>query len=121
MEDHIEKKFGEEIDKKFGEGTLEKLKEKKLEERVLNQIRDYHNPENLPVGHYTGRCMYCHSDDLWSDVTFYGCEVCDTIYGVGDLPPMLAPNAGHTLSPEQEAYNNFVDELYGPKSRLKKN
>jgi len=38
------------------------------------------NPKNEPVGHYTGRCMKCESNDLWDDVTAYGCNTCGAVY-----------------------------------------
>lgn len=38
--------------------------------------RTQNNPNNEPVGHYTGRCSCCGSDDLWEDNLHYGCNNC---------------------------------------------
>lgn len=40
---------------------LEKRKEK---ERSLSRLRSANNPNNEPIGHYTGRCSQCGSKDL---------------------------------------------------------
>ena len=44
--------------------------EQKLRERQRN------NPAAKRVGPYTGRCERCHSDKLWDDATWYGCNNC---------------------------------------------
>lgn len=43
--------------------------------------RQVNNPRNEPVGHFTGRCAYCGSDDLWDDNLAYGCNVCGALLG----------------------------------------
>jgi hypothetical protein len=49
----------------------------------LERTRQKNNPENDPVGHYTGRCMNCHSRNLWDDATAYGCNDCGAIFITG--------------------------------------
>jgi len=68
------------IDKIFGEGTAAKLKDGTLDDKTKDRIRRFHNSENKPAGHYTGRCMECHSKDLWDDASAYGCNSCGAIY-----------------------------------------
>lgn len=34
------------------------------------------NPNNEPMGHFTGRCWKCGSNDLWDDNLAYGCNNC---------------------------------------------
>lgn len=34
------------------------------------------NPNGEPVGHFTGRCFKCGSNDLWDDNMHYGCNKC---------------------------------------------
>lgn len=89
------------------------FKKDKVSPETLDVVRKYNNPDEAKVGHYTGRCMRCHSGDLWDDATAYGCEFCGAIYFTGDMLPKVAPNAGYTLTTEQEAYNRFVDDRYG--------
>lgn len=43
---------------------------------LLRQLREHNNPHNKPVGHWTGRCAHCGSDDLWDDNLAYGCNSC---------------------------------------------
>jgi hypothetical protein len=50
------------------------------------------NPNNEPVGHFTGRCAACGSKHLWDDATAYGCEDCGAIYFTADIMPRLIPN-----------------------------
>jgi hypothetical protein len=38
------------------------------------------NPNKEPIGHYTGRCMKCGSDYLWSTLSSYGCTTCGAEY-----------------------------------------
>ena len=38
------------------------------------------NPQNKPVGPFTGRCKRCGSDDLWDDCSCYGCNNCGAVY-----------------------------------------
>jgi hypothetical protein len=52
-------------------------------EPFLDYICQKNNPNNEPVGHYTGRCMKCHSQNLWCDTTAYGCNDCGAIFGTG--------------------------------------
>lgn len=54
---------------------LEKSEDDLVEMRMKN------NPQGLPVGHHTGRCAYCGSDDLWGDNLAYGCNSCHAILG----------------------------------------
>ena len=44
--------------------------------KELDALRQRNNPENKPVGHFTGRCGHCGSDDLWDDNLAYGCNSC---------------------------------------------
>jgi hypothetical protein len=34
------------------------------------------NPNAEPMGHFTGRCKRCGSNDLWDDNAHYGCKTC---------------------------------------------
>jgi|SRR3989338_2361617 len=99
----------ENIDKKFGEGTLERLIDKKLDIKILGKIKKSNNPNNEQVGHYTGRYLYCHSNDLWGDATAYGCNLCNSIYFVGNLPPKIIMNQD---SEENKKWNKIIDELF---------
>ena len=47
----------------------------------LDQKRLRNNPKNEPVGHFTGRCGHCGSDNLWDDNLAYGCKDCGAILG----------------------------------------
>lgn len=47
----------------------------------LEALRRKNNPEGKPVGHHTGRCAHCGSDDLWDDNLAYGCNQCGAILG----------------------------------------
>lgn len=47
----------------------------------LSKLRQRNNPENKPVGHYTGRCAHCGSSDLWDDNLAYGCNSCGAMLG----------------------------------------
>ena len=49
----------------------------------MDRARQKNNPENEPVGHYTGRCMNCHSRNLWDDATAYGCNDCGALFITG--------------------------------------
>lgn len=44
--------------------------------RDLSTLRRKNNPNGEPVGHYTGRCAHCGSNDLWDDNLAYGCNCC---------------------------------------------
>ena len=79
----------ENIEKLFDNETLDKLRKKTVDDPILENIRKFNNPENKIVGHYTGRCMYCHSNDIWDDATAYVCNLCDTIYYTSNLPPKI--------------------------------
>lgn len=54
------------------------LEKRREEERRLTRLRARNNPNDEPIGHYTGRCSQCGSKDLWDDPgTFhYGCKSC---------------------------------------------
>lgn len=58
----------------------------------LARLKAVNNPDNLPIGHYTGRCMSCASDNLWTDYTAYGCNCCGATYFTGDMPPRMVEN-----------------------------
>jgi ribosomal protein L40E len=39
------------------------------------------NPNAERVGAFTGRCRKCGSNDLWDDVSCYGCNKCGATFG----------------------------------------
>ena len=43
-----------------------------------NQIPE-NNPQNEPIGHFTGRCSICGSNNLWNDNLHYGCNLCGAL------------------------------------------
>jgi hypothetical protein len=47
----------------------------------LQHLRHRNNPNNEPVGHFTGRCAHCGSNDLWDDNLAYGCRSCGAMLG----------------------------------------
>lgn len=47
----------------------------------LALLRRRNNPENAPVGHFTGRCAHCGSKNLWDDNLAYGCSDCGAMLG----------------------------------------
>lgn len=47
----------------------------------LQRLRQKNNPNNEPVGHFTGRCAHCGSNDLWDDNLAYGCNSCGALLG----------------------------------------
>lgn len=47
----------------------------------LQKLRQRNNPDNEPVGHFTGRCAHCGSSDLWDDNLAYGCNSCGAMLG----------------------------------------
>lgn len=47
----------------------------------LAALRAKNNPNNKPVGPYTGRCAHCGSKDLWDDNLAYGCNGCGALLG----------------------------------------
>jgi len=102
--------MGETLDSIFGDGTSKRLHAGQLDKITLEAIRKYTNPDNKPSGHFTGRCMACHSNYLWDDAAAYGCNFCDGFYTTAHLDPKIVPNAGHTLTPEQEKYNKLSEE-----------
>jgi hypothetical protein len=51
------------------------------DERDLNALRLKNNPKDEPVGHFTGRCAHCGSNDLWDDNLAYGCNGCGAMLG----------------------------------------
>jgi uncharacterized protein (DUF983 family) len=55
----------------------------KLSNSEKEEIKRRENPDNLPTGHYTGRCKRCGSSNMWEDFTAYGCNVCDALYVTG--------------------------------------
>lgn len=52
----------------------------------LARLRQTNNPDNLPTGHYTGRCSHCGSKDLWDDHLAYGCNSCGRLLNSQDIP-----------------------------------
>lgn len=57
--------------------------ERQAREEELEDLRKKNNPDNAPVGHYTGRCRRCGSRDLWDDASAYGCRCCGAIFFTG--------------------------------------
>lgn len=53
----------------------------KLPRDEVIRLRQRHNPKREPVGHFTGRCAYCGSTDLWDDNLAYGCNTCGALLG----------------------------------------
>ena len=47
----------------------------------LKIMRSGNNPNNEPVGNFTGRCAHCGSSDLWDDNLAYGCNSCGAMLG----------------------------------------
>lgn len=39
--------------------------------------------DEVKVGDFTGRCLKCGSNDLWDDMTAYGCNQCKWIRFTG--------------------------------------
>lgn len=62
-----------------------------MKENLIEKLQKQHNPNNEPVGHFTGRCEICHSKDLWDDVTAYGCNCCGAIFM--NIMPIVIENA----------------------------
>lgn len=58
----------------------------------LDEFRKNNNPNNEPVGHFTGRCSNCHSRDLWDDAAAYGCNCCGAVFMTGNIPPRAIHN-----------------------------
>lgn len=65
---------------------------KKFTEEELVEEQKRNNPENKPVGHFTGRCMICHSTNLWDDAAAYGCDNCGAIFMTGNIMPKIIGN-----------------------------
>lgn len=51
------------------------------ERSELEALRRSNNPNNEPVGHFTGRCAHCGSSSLWDDNLAYGCNGCGAMLG----------------------------------------
>lgn len=77
----------------------------KFTDLELVELREKHNPEGLPVGHFTGRCGNCHSDDLWDDATFYGCNCCGSMFSTENVPPRVVNN----LTGEVTSFNTWEE------------
>jgi hypothetical protein len=45
----------------------------------LAALRAKNNPNAEPVGHHTGRCAHCGSNNLWDDNLAYGCKSCGAL------------------------------------------
>ena len=52
----------------------------------LDRLKLENNPNNEPTGHYTGRCSFCGSNDLWDDHLAYGCNCCGRLLNGNDVP-----------------------------------
>ena len=52
----------------------ERNRRRKLGAMTPEQRRN--NPTAEPMGHFTGRCSKCGSNDLWDDNLHYGCNKC---------------------------------------------
>jgi hypothetical protein len=52
--------------------------ERTMRQRLNNMttLQRKNNPKAEPVGHFTGRCKNCGSNDLWDDNLHYGCNSC---------------------------------------------
>lgn len=50
-------------------------------EEALAALRKMNNPNDRPVGAYTGRCPHCGLKDLWDDNLAYGCNGCGALLG----------------------------------------
>ena len=70
-----------------------------------NSLQKRNNPDNEPVGHFTGRCNECHSKDLWDDCTAYGCNCCGATFMTGDIIPRLVNN----LTGEVTSFNTWEE------------
>lgn len=44
--------------------------------RGMTPQQRQNNPNAEPMGHFTGRCKRCGSNDLWDDNAHYGCNTC---------------------------------------------
>jgi hypothetical protein len=42
----------------------------------MSEEQQRNNPNAEPMGHFTGRCGKCGSNDLWDDNLHYGCNSC---------------------------------------------
>lgn len=68
-------------------------------ERIVAERRA-NNPDDEPIGHFTGRCGRCGSSDLWTDYTAYGCNHCDAFFATGDIAPRMIENGtGRDVGP----------------------
>lgn len=47
----------------------------------LDGLRQLNNPKGESVGHFTGRCAHCGSQNLWDDNLAYGCNDCGAMLG----------------------------------------
>jgi hypothetical protein len=55
----------------------ERIRRRNIEwQRESKPERMKNNPDAKPCGPYTGRCGKCGSNDLWDDVSAYGCNSC---------------------------------------------
>ena len=50
-------------------------------ESELGALRRRNNPDDKPVGPFTGRCAHCGSKNLWDDNLAYGCRDCGALLG----------------------------------------
>lgn len=61
---------------------------KELTPEQLAALKRANNPQNLPTGHFTGRCMRCGSSNLWDDNSAYGCNSCGAFW-TGQEPRLI--------------------------------
>jgi len=57
----------------------EKITRRNLES--MTPLQRKNNPQAKPMGDFTGRCKKCGSNDLWDDITVYGCNKCGAMFG----------------------------------------
>lgn len=66
------------------ESTFETLSPE--DQRYFVEMRLINNPDNDPIGHYTGRCGRCGSKRLWEEKGWYGCNDCGAAWATDLLP-----------------------------------
>lgn len=67
-------------------GNVERLRHARREAdeaRESGGRRRSNNPGGESAGHHTGRCGRCHSTNLWTDMTAYGCNDCHAFWCFG--------------------------------------
>ena len=46
----------------------------------MTPIQLKNNPKAQPMCDFTGRCRKCGSNDLWDDISMYGCNSCNAMF-----------------------------------------